>query len=118
MAHGLPVEGERGPYVGEVLVDVPTCRPDEPAADVAARAGDDGRLVVLACDGMAVGEVGANRLREASEGATVLDVMEVVPSTLRPSVPLAQVDERVTGRLVTTPDGVVLGAVDPSAVGG
>lgn len=118
MAHGLPVEGERGPYVGEVLVDVATCRPDERAADVAGRAGDDGRLVVLACDGMAVGEAGADRLRDAPYGATVLDVMEPVPTTLRPSVPLAQVDERVAGRVVTTPDGVVLGAVDPSAVGG
>jgi hypothetical protein len=42
--------------------------------------------------------------------------MEVVPDTLRPHVELSQVDERVAGRLVTTPDGVLLGAVDPARI--
>lgn len=115
MAHGLPVEGERGPYVGSALVEVATCRPDEPAADVAARTSGD-PVVAVTCDGMAVGSVDPDRLAGAGPDEKVMDVMEVVPDTLRPSVPLADADERVAGRLVTTPGGVLLGAVDPSAV--
>lgn len=114
MAAGLPVEGERGPYVGEVLIPIPTCRPDERAAGVAARVDD--RAAVVTGEGVVVGLVDVGRLTGAPEAATLLDLMEVVPETLRPSVLLADVDKGVAGRLVTTPEGVLLGAVDPAAV--
>ncbi len=114
MGAGLPVEGSRGPYVGGAIVDVATCRPGEPAAEVAARI--DERAAVVTPAGVVVGLVDPERLGKAGEDDTVLDVMEVVPSTLRPSVLLADVDERAAGQLVTTVDGVLLGAVDPAAL--
>jgi len=43
-------------------------------------------------------------------------MMEVVPDTLRPSVPVEQLDDRVACRLVTTPGGTLLGAVNPSVL--
>ena len=116
MAYGLPVEGTRGPYVGSALVDVPTCEPDEPAGAVAVRLGDAERAAVVTGARVAIGLVTAHDLRHAPEGATVMDVMEVVPDTLRPSVLLEKLDSRVAGRLVTTPAGVLLGAVDPSVL--
>ena len=121
MAYGLPVEGEAGPFVGDHLLSVPTCRPDEMASDVAARlaaAGED-RAAVVTGDGVAVGLVTLEHLGAAEGEARrqpVLADMEVVPDTLRPRVELSQVDERVSGRLVTTPDGVLLGAVNPSRI--
>ena len=118
MAYGLPVEGEMGPLAGSALVDVQTCRPEELAADVAARleeAGDD-RAVILAADRCAVASVELAALRSAAEGATAYDVAEPVPGTIRPSVVLSDLDERAAGQLVTTPEGALLGAVDPEAV--
>jgi CBS domain-containing protein len=119
MAYGLPVEGESGPFVGDHLLEVPTCKPDELAADVAARLAEAGqeRAAVVAGAGEAVGLVTLEQLRGDDGRATVLARMEVVPDTLRPHVALSQVDGRVAGRLVTTPDGVLLGAVDPSRIG-
>jgi hypothetical protein len=116
MAYGLPVEGTRGPYVGSALIDVPTCRPEEPAATVGVRLGNEGRAAVVTGRGVAVGLVDVHSLRHAPEGATVMDVMEIVPDTLRPSVLLEKLDDRVAGRLVTTPDGELLGAVDPTVL--
>ncbi|MGH9223457.1 MAG: hypothetical protein ACRD2W_06650 [Acidimicrobiales bacterium] len=119
MAFGLPVEGTRGPYVGSALVDVATCRPDEPVSSV------DGHAAVVTGERVVIGEVTAEARRGADaglrgpnavEGATVMDVMEVVPDTLRPSVLLDKLDSRAAGRLVTTPDGELLGAVDPSVL--
>jgi hypothetical protein len=116
MASNLPVEGTRGPYVGQFLVDVPTCRPDELATDVAAGLTGDGVVVTVGRDQIAVGKVDAERLRRALPDQTILEIMEVVPQSLRPSVLLADVDERAAGRLVTTGEGGLLGALDPSAV--
>jgi CBS domain-containing protein len=118
MAYGLPVEGEAGPFVGDHLLPVATCRPDEAAADVAARlaAAGEERAAVVAGEGVAVGLVTLEQVQADGGGGTVLARMEVVPDTLRPHVELSQVDERVAGRLVTTPDGVLLGAVDPARI--
>ena len=115
MAHGLPVEGEAGPYVGGALVDVPTCGPRDDASEVAARLEADGqdRAAVVTAEGIAVGLV---RLDDLRSGGTVLDRMELVPDTIRPHVPLSNLDERTAGRLVTTPEGVLLGAVDRAAI--
>ena len=118
MAFGLPVEGEAGPFVGDHLLDVATCRPDEAAPDVVGRllGGGEDRAAVVAPGGEAIGLVTVEQLEAAEPSETVLERMEVVPDTLRPHVELSQVDERVAGRLVTTPDGVLLGAVDPSRI--
>ena len=117
MAYGLPVEGSRGPYVGSALVEVPVCRPEAAASAVAVEVADDGQVAaVVTGERVAIGLVSGHSLRTAPEGATVLDVMEVVPETLRPSIPLEDLDDRVAGRFVTTPDGELLGAVDPSAL--
>lgn len=117
MDFNLPVEGERGPYIGQHLVEVGTCRPDDDAAGVAGRLPPDGRVVVIVGDGVAVGEIDTGRLRAVRPGLRAFEIMEVVPRTLRPSVLLADVDERAAGRLVTTSDGGLLGALDPDAVG-
>lgn len=117
MDFNLPVEGERGPYIGQRLVEVVTCRPDDDADAVAGRLPPGGRMVVTVGDRTAVGEIDAGRLRGARPGQRVCEIMEVVPRTLRPSVLLADVDERAAGRLVTTSDGRLLGALDPEAVG-
>ena len=95
MAFGLPVKGTRGPYVGGSLVPVKTCSADHL----------QGPAVVVTGDGIAIG-----RVDEGAEG------MDPVPDTIRPSVLLSDLDERAAGQLVTTPDGVLLGAVDPKAV--
>ena len=118
MAAGLPVEGERGPYLGSALTEVPTCGPNDRVGDVARRlTGDVLGLAVVAGDDIAVGWVDSDRLSSAPDPSTpVLDVMEPVPESLRPSILLAEVDSRVAGHLVTTPEGVLLGAVDGSAL--
>ena len=95
MAFGLPIEGTRGPYAGEALVPVKTCPPERLEADA----------VVVTDGGIAIGRV--------DEGSSTMDP---VPDTIRPSVPLSDLDERAAGHLVSTPDGVLLGAVDPKAV--
>lgn len=105
MAAGLPAEGERGPYLGGALVDVRTCAPSDEVGAVAPG------TAVVTDDGIAVGWVDEDRLRAAPSPTTpVIDVMEPVPESLRPSIPLADVDDRIAGRLVTTPEGKLLGA--------
>lgn len=115
MAYGLRVEGAEGPFLGQVLAPVTTC-------DVALTAGDARRLlastgtdslVVLAGDGLAVGEVDAGALADAAEGDRLLDVMDPVPTTVRPSVTVAALAEGGGGRrLVTTSDGRLLGQAE------
>jgi len=112
MAYGLPVEGKDGPFLGGQLVDVPTC-------DVAGTVGDARRLleqsgaetvVVVADDGLAVGEVDPEALGGHADDDALLDVMDPVPTTVRPSVTVASVAEAGGGtRLLTTSDGRLLG---------
>jgi CBS domain-containing protein len=118
MAHGLTVEGEMGPFVGNALVDVPTCQPSDPVADVLARleaAGQD-RAVVVTGERCAVGSVDVKALRAAPGRSPVLEVMDLIPDSIRPHITLDKVDERAAGHLVTTPEGMLLGVVDPSAL--
>jgi hypothetical protein len=118
MGFGLPVEGEKGPFVGSALIDVPTCGPDEAASDVADRlveAGEDRAAVVT--ERIPVGLVHLDDLRSDDEdGAGVRDRMELIPDTIRPSVEVSRLDEKTARRLVTLPNGVLLGAVDPAAI--
>ena len=118
MAYGLPVEGTDGPFLGGQLTDIATC-------DVGITVGDargvlDGSpgdsVIVLAGDGLVVGEFGSETLHGRDDGDRLLDVMDPVPTTVRPSVTVASVAEGGDGpRLVTTSDGRLLGqaAVHP-----
>lgn len=115
MAHGLPVEGDDGPFVGEQVAEVPTCRPDQTVADARALLEDVDaeELVVVAGDDLAVGLVDADRLDGEPDDAPLLDVMAVVPSSIRPSVTVDSFAERDSDRaLVTTSEGRLLGVVE------
>ncbi len=119
MAYGLPVEGKDGPFIGEQVVDVPTCGIDATVGDaraLLAAAEPDAEVVVLAGDGLAVGEVDAETLEGHDDAEPLLDVMGPVPSTYRPSVTVDAITKEGGGRhLVSTPDGRFLGAVDLEA---
>ena len=108
MAYGLPVEGADGPFLGDDLVTVTTC-------DVGATVGDARPLlgespVVVLAGGLAVGEVDADTLSGHGDDEALLDVMDPVPTTVRPSVTVAAAGESGGGRqLVTTSDGRLVG---------
>ena len=108
MAYGLPVEGADGPFLGENLEPVPTC-------DVGATVGEARGLLgespmVVVADGLALGEVDADTLHGHADDEKVLDVMDPVPSTVRPSVTVPSAAEDGGGRqLVTTSDGRLMG---------
>ena len=110
MAFGLPVEGEEGPFAGDALVDVTTCGPDEPAAEVSRRLVETStdRAVVVNDDGIVLGLAEQQVLTDAGPGPRVAAVMTLSPTTVRPSVPLSELggDEPV---LITDSDGRLLG---------
>ena len=112
MAYGLPAEGEDGPFLGEFLSEVPTCDVGQTvgtARQLLERTEDE-EVIVVAGDRMAVGKVDAKVLGGHDDDAGLLDVMDPVPSTYRPSVSLAEIAEDGGGRrLVSTPDGRLLG---------
>jgi CBS domain-containing protein len=110
MAYGLPTEGEDGPFLGGHLSKVPTCDARGTVDD--ARAAIDGTdtVVIVAGDGLAVGEIDAEALAGHAGDAALLDVMDPVPTTVRPSVTVAALAEAGGGsRLVSTSDGRLLG---------
>ncbi len=112
MAYGLPVEGDDGPFVGEQVTPLPTCSPDQTVGEARAQleGSDAGEVVEVGGDDLAVGLVDADRLDGAADDARLLDVMAVVPSSIRPSVTIASLAEREGERaLVTTSDGRLLG---------
>jgi hypothetical protein len=111
MAYGLPVEGTDGPFIGERASPVATCEAGQTVGD-ARRLGADVVVVVVAGDGLAVGEVDADTLERSADDELLLDVMDPVPSTYRPSVTEAALAEEGSGRhLVSTSDGRLLGEV-------
>jgi CBS domain-containing protein len=116
MAYGLPVEGRDGPFLGAIVTDVPTCDVHSTVADaraLLARAGPDATVIVLAAGGLAVGEVGRETLEGHADGHRLLDVMDPVPTTVRPSVTVASLAESGGGRqLVSTSDGRLLGQAE------
>ncbi len=113
MAYGLAVEGEAGPFLGQVLTRVPTCG----VTATVAEAGDGGggtreSVVVLDDAGLVVGVLTPDALAGASGDDGVLDAMDVVPSTVRPSVEVSSVVGSGADRvLVTSSDGRLLGQV-------
>lgn len=117
MAFGLPVEGEEGPFAGDVAVPAAsTCTPDEPAAEAGRRLGGADRVLVLGPGDVVLGLAHRTALQAAVD-ETVGEVMEVVPTTIRPSVvasSLADADEPV---VVTTAAGTLVGVVQPEDEG-
>lgn len=110
MAHGLPVEGADGPFLGGELSEVPTCDAGATVADARAAIGDAAAVIIVAGDGLVVGEIDAEALPGLAGDAAVLDVMDPVPTTVRPSVTVAALAEAGGGsRLVTTSSGHLLG---------
>ena len=111
MAYGLPVEGADGPFLGDELSEVPTCDAGATVADARAAIGDAEAVIIVAAEGLVVGEIDAEALTTPAPEAAVLDVMDPVPSTVRPSVTVAALAEAGGGsRLVTTSAGRLLGA--------
>lgn len=108
MAYGLPVEGEDGPFLGGQLSGVATCDAGATVADARQALNGTDRVVVVAGDGLAVGEVDAEELEGHAGDVGLLEVMSPVPTTVRPSVTVASAAGG--GRqLVTTADGRLLG---------
>ena len=115
MAYGLPVEGEDGPFAGDELSDVATCEASDTVGAARAVLDDTGsEFVVLVSRGLAVGLADEENLSSAGDDDRVLDVMQPVPSTVRPSVTVTSLAESKGGRvLVTTSDGRLLGQFLP-----
>lgn len=110
MAYGLPVEGADGPFLGGQLTEVPTCDAGATVADARDAIGDGAAVVIVAGDGLVVGEIEAEALPGLAGDAGVIDVMDPVPTTVRPSVTVAALAEAGGGsRLVTTSAGCLLG---------
>jgi hypothetical protein len=118
MAHGLPVEGDDGPFVGERVSPVTTCAVTGTVGEARAlldRAAG-GVVAVLAGDGCVVGELDAGMIAGTGDEGPVFEVMAPVPATIRPSVTVESVAGAGGGRrLVTTPDGRLLGEVSIDA---
>ncbi len=108
MAYGLPVEGEDGPFLGDQLSKVPTRDAGTTVAAAREALNGAGRLIVVAGDGLAVGEVDADALEGHADDVALLDVMNLVPTTVRPSVTVAAA-QGGGPQLVTTADGRLLG---------
>ena len=118
LAAGLPTEGIGAQALRAGTVarsDVPTCAPSgrvDQAASRARRAGWDSCIVVNA-QRVVVGRLRGDALDAAGE-ATVEQVMEQGPTTIRASEELAGLVQRMRNRnvlsiVVTDPDGRLLG---------
>src|SRR2546426_2013711 len=113
---GLPLEGTKGPLAGEyVRADVPTCRLEERLRDVRRKVSGAGwdTCIVVNEHGVVLGRLGRKALA-MEEDVAVEAVMTAGPSTGRPSIPLADILERVesqkaTSALGTPPHGPLVG---------
>lgn len=115
MAYGLPVEGEEGPFAGGALAEAAMCGPDDEASAVAERLQAMGaaRSVVVNEERVVLGLVGLAALKGADQRAAVASLMAVIPSTVRPSVPLSSLAGADEPVLVTDSAGTLLGEVEP-----
>jgi CBS domain-containing protein len=113
---GLPLEGTNGPRAGEyVRSDVPTCRLESRLQDVRPRVGAAGwdTCIVVNGYGIVLGRLGRRALA-SHEDVEAEAAMTAGPSTVRPSITLAAIVERMakqklTGALVTRSDGTLVG---------
>lgn len=116
-ANGLPTEGHlaRYPRLGRVArADVPTCRVDERIGDVRDRRASWPITVVVDDHAVVVGVL-RHDPHDVDRFARVEQAMRPGPITLRPNIPLATAAEYLRRMgldpaLVTTSDGVLLGA--------
>jgi CBS domain-containing protein len=118
MAYGLPVirENEKFPMVMDHLHrQVPTCRLDESLGQVGTRAQQYGFNVcpVVNDNGVVLGLVGRSHW-DKDPTASVEQLMEPGPTTLRPSHPLQEAEDTLQKSglgavLVTNSDGKLLG---------
>ena len=120
LAAGLPTEGtnaERPSARTVARTDVPTCRLDEPIADVVARVRDAGWDACVVVNEERV-VFGLLRERELGSGAEqqgpVERFMRPGPSTFRPNVPIAEMaafmtDHDLVSSPITTSDGRLVG---------
>ncbi|HXF97576.1 MAG TPA: CBS domain-containing protein [Gaiellaceae bacterium] len=115
---GLPLEGENGSEtrVGAyVRRDVPTCRLEDRLHDVCDELDATGWDTCFVVDEARVvlGRIGRRAIRRR-EDVTAEDAMTSGPSTVRPSMRLADAvarmrDQRLTNLPVTTSDGKLIG---------
>ena len=118
MAFGLPVEGTAGPFAGSAVSPAPTCSPDQPAGTVLTRLEEGiDRILVVNDQGVVLGAARRLALEKAEEEGPVSGVMELSPSTVRPSVELADLTDADEAAVVTDPDGKLLGVVELGAGG-
>lgn len=118
LANGLPIEGTRAhvPRAGEVTrSDVPTCQLGDRVGDVQRRvtAAAWDMCLVVTDDNVVLGRLRGKALLGAAT-ATVDDVMEEGPTTIRPDTLLDDIVPRmqqkhVASIVVTTPDGRLVG---------
>jgi len=119
-SYGLPREGTNVPDrpAGDVAHrDVPTCTLADRLADVRARvraAGWD-TCIVVNTSGVVLGRLGRKALA-TEEDVTAEAVMTAGPSTVRPSITLSEIVERMqsqklTNALVTRSDGRLVGVL-------
>ena len=119
LASGLPREGANTDvlYAGDVVdPDPPTCALTATAGEVIAQLADGryGFCLVVNDHGIVLGRVRRSKLSETDEEATVADVMEGGPSTVRANVRADDLVGRLAKRdlktaVVTTPAGALLG---------
>lgn len=110
---GLPLEGNAGPWLRDVVRPAPTALLDE-RRGVASGRGE--LVVVVHADNVVLGTLG-RRAAARDDDVTVEEAMSEGPRTFRPDATLADVRERLAPRgiraaLVTTLDGRLVGIVD------
>lgn len=119
IAAGLPIEGEAAsePRITEILSDVPRVAPQDDVAEVTKRVFDAGwkSAMVVNDGGIVLGRLYRSQL-QGGEGASVQELMQEGPSTVRASVSTHEAqhlmeDSDLSTLAVTTPEGRLLGMV-------
>ncbi|HUG32788.1 MAG TPA: CBS domain-containing protein [Acidimicrobiia bacterium] len=119
IAAGLPVEGEKAGRSRALALtrrEVPTCRPRDTVEEVRTRGGLDswGYCVVVDEDRVVHGLLRDETVSSAEGSMEVEHLMELGPTTLRPTAPIETALERMESAdsdsvLITTPLGELLG---------
>src|SRR5437868_6288739 len=119
-AAGLPRQGTvaSGPSASDAAdPDVPTCslQDDLPSVRARVRASGWDQCIVVSEQRIVLGRLGRNALA-ADDLRSVEDAMSPGPSTVRPNVPLAELEQRLERQglrraLVTTNEGRLIGVV-------